>query len=36
LAGRLLTVEGKVGVLERKADALERQVLQIQAQPARP
>jgi chromosome segregation ATPase len=36
VGARVLTLEGRAGTLERKLDALERQVLQLQAQPARP
>jgi hypothetical protein len=31
----VLTLEGRAGTLDRKLDALERQLLQLQAQPAR-
>ncbi|MFB3902223.1 MAG: hypothetical protein ACE15E_02115 [Acidobacteriota bacterium] len=35
IGSRVLTLEGRAGTLDRKLDALERQLLQLQAQPAR-
>jgi chromosome segregation ATPase len=36
VGARVLTLEGRAGALERKLDSLERQMLQLQAQPPRP
>jgi len=35
IGSRVLTLEGRAGTLDRKLDALERQLLQLQAQPTR-